>query len=212
MLLNINQFNGWKADCSKSGCCLSVCLPVSLSLHDCAPSDPLRCPPLLSFIIFSVQTAVRESPWLLSWDTTCAPPHCTTLPAPLLTQVIGVLISSDAVWQMGKRGGQSALLASDLFLYPSHVCAATNMCSCAGCISTCEHIFILKLQAQTMMHLNMVCMLAFLNLGLSTALTVNFDSNAKLKSQHEKKPGGKATSSSLTVCQRFREIQSAIEQ
>lgn len=39
--MNINQFNGWKADCSKSGCCLSVCLPVSLSLHDCAPSDTL---------------------------------------------------------------------------------------------------------------------------------------------------------------------------
>lgn len=103
-------------------------------------------------------------------------------------------------------GGQSALLASELFLYPSHVCAATNMCSRAGCISTCEHTFILKLQAQTMMHLNMVCVLAFLNLGLSTALTVNFDFNAKLKTQNEKKPGGKA------VCQRFREIQSARKQ
>lgn len=39
--VNINHFNGWNADCCKSGCCLSVCLPVSLYLHDCSPSDPI---------------------------------------------------------------------------------------------------------------------------------------------------------------------------
>lgn len=71
--------------------CLSVCLHVSLSVHDCAP----QIPPLLSLVIFSVQTAVRMSPWLLS---SCEiqhppPPRSTTLPAALLTQVIGVLIS-----------------------------------------------------------------------------------------------------------------------
>lgn len=26
--MNINQFNRWKADCSKSGCCLCACLSV----------------------------------------------------------------------------------------------------------------------------------------------------------------------------------------
>lgn len=78
---------------------VSVCLYVSLSLDDCAPSDSL-CVLVFYHLLYFLSRQLSESHHGYYLEIQHAPPRpscCTTLPAPLLTQVIGVLISSDAV-------------------------------------------------------------------------------------------------------------------